>query len=74
MTFLLFYVIIIIEEKRREEVLEECEEEELDEKEIYYIEKYHSYIEDGGYNLTRGGSGSRKFTQQERRERIDKIV
>ena len=56
------------------EVLEECEEEELDEKEIYYIEKYHSYIEDGGYNLTRGGSGSRKFTQQERRERIDKIV
>lgn len=43
------------------EIIEECEEEELDEKEIYWIEQYHSYIKDplckGGYNLTTGGDG-----------------
>lgn len=56
------------------EIIEECEEEELDEKEIYYIEKYKSYIEDGGYNLTRGGNGSRKLTQEKRQKRINEII
>ena len=35
-------------------ILEECLIEELDEKEIYYIEKYNSYF--NGYNQTRGGA------------------
>lgn len=42
------------------EILEECSEQELDEKEIYYIAKYNSciYAENGyGYNLTFGGEG-----------------
>ena len=43
------------------EVIEECLEENLTEKEIYYIEQYNSYI--GGenanrYNLTTGGEGT----------------
>ena len=35
------------------EIIEECLEEELDEKEVSYIEKYNSYY--GGYNSTLGG-------------------
>ena len=38
------------------EVLEECSREELDEKEIYYIEYYDSFND--GYNLTTGGQGN----------------
>ena len=30
-------------------------QEQLDEKEIQYIQQYHSYIKDTGYNLTLGG-------------------
>lgn len=36
------------------EVIEECRPEELDEKEIFYIEKFDSY--NHGYNQTKGGS------------------
>lgn len=35
------------------EILEECSENELDEKEAYWIEKYNTYYE--GYNRTPGG-------------------
>lgn len=35
------------------EILEKCKKEELDEKEIYYIEKYNSFY--NGYNQTLGG-------------------
>ena len=38
------------------EVLEECEYQELDEKEIYYIKKYNSYL--NGYNMNEGGKSS----------------
>lgn len=38
------------------EILEECREEELNDKEIYYINKYNSYI--NGYNMTLGGEGA----------------
>ena len=41
------------------EVLEKCSEDELNKKEIFYIQKYHSCKLDskyvGGYNLTSGG-------------------
>ena len=37
------------------EILEECQREELNEKEIFYIEKYNSYYD--GYNSNLGGQG-----------------
>ena len=41
------------------EILEECREEELNDKEIYYIKENNSYYLDGnGYNMTRGGQSS----------------
>lgn len=41
------------------EVIEECEEDKLDEVEIFYIEKFQSHIHQNGYNLTLGGDGGR---------------
>ena len=55
------------------EVLEECSLEELDTKEQFYIKKYNSYIDfpnSNGYNLTLGGDGTRKITE----EQISNIV
>lgn len=40
------------------EILEECKISELNEKEIYWIEKLHSYILEDGYNLTKGGNNN----------------
>lgn len=37
------------------EILEECPKEQLNEKEQFYIAKYHSNQESFGYNLTEGG-------------------
>lgn len=46
--------------------LENCPDDLLDEKEIEYIQKYHTYYIYGtGYNLTRGGSGATKVNQAE---------
>ena len=55
------------------EVLEECKKEELNEKEIYYIEKFNSYIHaenSNGYNMTIGGGGIRghKHTEETKRK------
>lgn len=50
------------------EVLEECKVEELDEKEKYWIKYYNTYIgweNSQGYNMTIGGSGSRKINPKE---------
>ena len=50
------------------EVLEECSLEELDTKEQFYIKKYNSYIDfpnSNGYNLTLGGDGTRKITEEQ---------
>ena len=38
-------------------LIEECLEEELNDKEIYWIQKYDSY--NNGYNLTLGGEGTK---------------
>lgn len=44
----------------------QCPNEELDEKEIYYINYYKTYyIYKQGYNLTRGGSGGTKVNENE---------
>ena len=37
------------------EMLEECENDKLDEKEIYWIKEYDSTNSDKGYNATSGG-------------------
>lgn len=50
------------------EVIEECPVEELNEKEQFYIKKYNSYIDfpnSNGYNLTLGGDGTRKVTEEQ---------
>lgn len=39
------------------EILDYCEPKELDKREIYYINFYHSTDEHYGYNLTNGGYG-----------------
>ena len=58
------------------EVVEECSIEELDEKEIYYIEQYRSYVgwkDSNGYNMTLGGGGSRgvKVSKESRQKMGD---
>lgn len=40
------------------EILEFCKEEELEERECYWIKKYNAYESPLGYNKTPGGSGS----------------
>jgi len=42
------------------EVLEECEQEKLNEREIFYIAQYNCMVPDG-YNKTAGGSGSKNI-------------
>lgn len=42
------------------EVLEECSYEELNEREIYYIDFYNSHYTKNGYNMTFGGEGGIK--------------
>lgn len=50
------------------EEIESCEDKDLNEKEIYWIKYYNSYINatnSNGYNMTLGGRGSRKVTDEE---------
>lgn len=54
-------------------VIEECSLDQLDEREKYWIQFYHSYIGDPlshGYNLTVGGQGFLKTTE----EQVQQIV
>jgi group I intron endonuclease len=40
------------------DIIEECSPDQLNAKEIFWIQHYNSYIKNGkGYNLTRGGDG-----------------
>ena len=50
-------------------VIEECKESELNEKEIYYINKYNSM--NNGYNLCEGGNGIRGYRHT--KEEIEKM-
>lgn len=43
------------------EIIEECAQEELNEKEKYWISHYKSYLEDFGYNQTLGGDSAVTF-------------
>lgn len=51
------------------EIIEICDEELLDEKEIFYIEKYGSFAhgKNKGYNQTLGGGGGHGFVFSEER-------
>ena len=52
-------------------VLEECDIEQLEEKEIYYIEKYNTYNK--GYNSTKGGDGTKgiKLTEERKQKLLE---
>ena len=57
-------------ENFEKEILELCTETELDEKEIYYIEKYKPE-----YNLTRGGNGNMGYKHTpEVREKLSRAA
>lgn len=50
-------------------VLEYCKEEELDEKEIYYIELYNAMNREYGYNLKSGGqNGGSRYSDESRKK------
>lgn len=52
-------------------IIEECLEDELNSKEIYYIQKFNSTDDKYGYNLTDGGDGGNtliKYTDDEFKE------
>ena len=51
------------------EILEYCSEEELNSKEIYYINYYNSTNPNIGYNLSCGGSGHSGYKQSEETKR-----
>lgn len=45
------------------EILEYCDEQQLNDREIYYISFYKTNIKEFGYNLTEGGSLGYTFTE-----------
>ena len=47
-------------------VIEYCDINELDDKEIYYIDFYQTLNRDTGYNLMSGGTFGRKYSQESR--------
>lgn len=54
-------------------ILEQCSREQLNEREIFYIQQYHSNEKENGYNQTMGGDTqehAKKLTDED----IDKII
>ena len=50
------------------EIIHECDESELNDKEVYYIQQYNTFIKSensNGYNITLGGNGMRGFHHTE---------
>lgn len=50
------------------EIIEECSNDQLEEREMYWINYYHTWIGDpkcNGYNLTKGGEGTKGFSRQQ---------
>lgn len=52
------------------EILEQCSQQELNDREIYWIDKYDTY--QNGYNLTLGGESGRKYDVNEILETFNK--
>lgn len=40
------------------EIIEECKKEKLNEREMYWIKHYRSYVKENGYNMTIGGDNT----------------
>lgn len=55
-------------------IIEQCDENELNEREIYWIEYYDSYL--NGYNQTKGGDGcfGKIWTEKERERKSRAIL
>ena len=51
------------------QIIELCSEDDLDEREIYYISKFNTHDKDYGYNKTSGGEGVKNIND----ECIDKL-
>ena len=51
------------------QIIEEVEDEQLNNREIYWIDYYNSYVPKG-YNCTLGGSGVRKYTKAQKEEML----
>ena len=47
------------------EEIETCDNTELNDREIFWIARYNSFNNQYGYNLTLGGGGSQKYTDEE---------
>lgn len=45
------------------EIIEECDEQHLDEREIFWIDFYKSYDKNYGYNKTKGGKGGNGYLE-----------
>ena len=50
------------------EVVCYCKEEELNDLEIYYIQKYNSTNPQNGYNLEKGGNGAGRMNEEHKRK------
>ena len=54
------------------DILEECTKEDVDQKEIFWIEKLQSTNYKIGYNVTKGGDGGDTFTNNPKAESLRK--
>lgn len=54
-------------------ILEECEQFELDDKEIYYIEQYNIINRKYGYNLKTGGQNNPRATEESNKKLSKKV-
>ena len=55
-------------------VLEYCSEEQLDDKEIYYIQFYNTMNRSNGYNLKSGGQASANYYSSETRQKMSMSI
>lgn len=53
------------------ELVEQCDNDIMSEREIFWIDFYNSYNSEYGYNLTRGGEGTRSINYEEVYSRYD---
>lgn len=49
-------------------ILEYCNNDELDEKECYYIKKYNTTDRENGYNLQSGGQASNRHSEESKKK------
>ena len=57
-------------DKIKFETIEECDESELNDKEVFYIEQFNTFNSDYGLNLCLGGNSHRKYKTQEERNSV----